>query len=212
MLLRRLFLLLCAPLLLTACGGSSEPRQSALPTGTTVLVIGDSLVAGTGASRETSWPAELARRSGWEVINAGIPGNTSADARGRLRALLDTHHPEAVIVAIGGNDFLRRQGLDGTRANIEAMLEESRVAATHVALVAIPEPSLGGSLVGRLSDHPLYREIAEAQGVALLPDAVSETLSRAELRADRVHANAAGYAFMAERIADALVERGWLAH
>lgn len=210
--LPRLFLLACTVLLLAACGEAPRHTQPALPPGATVLVVGDSLVAGTGATREQSWPAVLQARSGWNVVNAGVPGHTSADARSRLDGLLDQHRPDAVIIAIGGNDFLRKVALDTTRANIEAMVAQSKAVAGHVAIVAIPAPSVGASLFGALADHRVFGEIAQAHAVALVPDAVSRTLSREDYRADRIHANASGYAFLAEQVAEALSEAGWLRH
>lgn len=198
-------------LLLVACGDHEPSSRPILPAGATVLVVGDSLVAGTGASSAESWPARLAERTGWEVINAGVPGDTSADAQARLGALLASHQPDAVILAIGGNDFLRKLAADRTRANIEAMVAESRAVSAHVAILAIPAPSVGGALLGRLSDHAIYERIAEDQGIVLVADAVSRTLSREDFRADRIHANALGYAFLGARVADALAEEGWLA-
>ena len=201
-------MLACAVLLLAACGGV-QARFTPLPGNARVLVVGDSLVAGTGAGRGEGWPERLAELSGWEVINAGVPGHTSADARARLPQLLAEYAPDAVIVAIGGNDFLRQVPVDTTRANIAAMLSASRAASTHVALVAVPAPSLGAAALGKLSDHPLYAELASAHGSALIPATVADTLSQAELRADRIHANAAGYARIATGVADALQRQGW---
>ncbi|KAF7599767.1 MAG: arylesterase [Candidatus Dactylopiibacterium carminicum] len=204
---RRGFLIVLC-LLLSACG--QRQQQVELPPGATVLVVGDSLVAGTGATRELSWPAVLARETGWQVVNAGVPGHRSEDARERLGALLAQYRPDAVIVAIGGNDFLRRVPETQTRENIAAMLDEARAVSAHVALVAIPAPSLGAALFGVLSDHPLYAALAGEQQVLLLPDAVAQTLSRPELRADSIHANAEGYEYMAELLRKRLVQAGWL--
>jgi len=205
-----LALLILTALLLTACGDRAPTRSAALPVDATVLVVGDSLVAGTGASRAQSWPAVLAGITGWSVINAGVPGHTSTDARGRLDDLLAEHQPDAVIIAIGGNDFLRRVDQDTTHANIAAMLATSKAAASHVALVAIPEPSMGGQMLGRLSDHTLYERLAAEHAVTLVAGVLSPTLSREIYRADRIHANADGYAYMADQIAGALTEAGWL--
>jgi hypothetical protein len=107
--------LVAAAVLLPAC--SDKPVQFApLAAQSVVLVIGDSLVAGTGASAGQAWPGELARATGWRVVNVGVPGDTSADALARLGALLRTHEPAAVVIAVGGNDFLRKVPLDATRA------------------------------------------------------------------------------------------------
>jgi acyl-CoA thioesterase I len=202
-------ILLSLTLLLGACGEPPQTRFPPLPDRAAVLVVGDSLVAGTGASRDQAWPEVLARSTGWDVINAGVPGHTSADAQRRLAGLIESHQPEAIIIAIGGNDFLRSVDEADTRRNIEAMIAHSKTVTPHVALVAIPAVSLGSAVIGNLSDHAMYAQIAREHELALVPAAVADTLSRAEFRADRIHANAAGYAFMAERIERALAEQGW---
>lgn len=204
--------LLCALLALTlaACGQEDSRSFTPLPRDAVVLVIGDSLVAGTGAPRGAGWPEGLAQRTGWQVVNGGVPGDTSADALQRLDGLIAEHRPQAILIAIGGNDFLRNVSIDATRANIEHMIRESRAAAAHVGLVAIPEKSLGAALIGNLSDHALFADLARTHELALVPEVVAEVLSREEMRADRIHANASGYAMMADGVAEALARQGWL--
>ncbi|MCC5809084.1 MAG: arylesterase [Ectothiorhodospiraceae bacterium] len=202
--------LLVAALLLAGCGRDQPVMFAPLPSDAVVIVIGDSLVYGTGAPRDSAWPEVLAGRTGWSVVNAGVPGDTSAAARQRLAGLLDAHHPDAVVIAVGGNDFLRDVSLEQTRSNLEAMIRESRAVTSHVALVAIPERSLGRALAGRLADHALFGELARGHELAFVPSAVSEVLSRDELRSDRIHANAEGYTVIADRVAEALAEHGWL--
>lgn len=198
--------------LITLLSGCSDPppRQfAALPEEAVVLVVGDSLVAGTGASRDDAWPAQLARSTGWTVVNAGVPGATSSDALARLPDLLDAHRPDAVIIAIGGNDFLRSVPLETTRNNITALVATSQASTGHVALVAIPAMSVGGALIGRLSDHELYAAIATSHELVLVQSVVSETLSKAEMRSDRIHANTVGYAHIAEGVIETLSRHGW---
>src|SRR5690606_38056209 len=180
--------LLCALLALTlaACGQEDSRSFTPLPRDAVVLVIGDSLVAGTGAPRGAGWPEGLAQRTGWQVINGGVPGDTSADALRRLDGLIAEHRPQAIVIAIGGNDFLRNVPLDATRANIEHMIRESRAAAAHVGLVAIPAKSLGAALIGNLSDHALFADLARTHELALVPEVIADVLSRDELRADRI--------------------------
>lgn len=201
--------LIVAALLMGGCGREDLPRFDPLPSDAVVLVVGDSLVAGTGAPRGRGWPEGLAARTGWSVINAGVPGNTSADALDRLPALLDRYRPQAVVIAIGGNDFLRNVAPELTRSNLEAMVRDSQTVTAHVALVAIPAKSLGAALLGNLADDALFGELAETHGLALVSDAVADVLSQEALRADRIHANARGYEMIAERVAEALADQGW---
>lgn len=164
-------------------------------------VVDDCLVAGTGATHEQSWPAVLAQRTGWTVVSAGVPGDTSE------AALLETHRPDALIIAVGGNDFLRNVPPDHTRAQLEEMTRLSRSAATRVAIMAVPRVSAAGSMFGTLSDHALFAEFAQARGVVLVPGAIAGGgLSRTALRSDRIHAN--GYAYMAAQTHEALVRHG----
>ena len=104
---RRQFLLLTAALL-TACG-KKAPKHSALPRGSAVLALGDSLTYGYGANPTESYPARLAELTGWAITNGGVSGDTSAQALARLPELLREHTPHLVIISIGGNAFLRRQ-------------------------------------------------------------------------------------------------------
>lgn len=208
--LARLMLVLLGFALLTACGRQAEPQFTLLPQGATVLVIGDSLVAGTGAPAGSGWPEGLGARTGWSVINGGVPGDTSADAMQRLDHLIERHQPQAILIAIGGNDFLRNVPPDVTRGNIERMIGQSRAAAGHVGIVAIPAKSVGAALIGSLSDHEMFSQLAQAHGVALVPKVIADVLSREDLRADRIHANANGYAAIAAGVSEALARQGWL--
>lgn len=209
-LMAALLLMLMLTVLLVGCSRETPSYVTPLPSNAVVLVIGDSLVAGTGAGSGESWPDELARRTGWQVVNAGTPGHTSADARQRLDALLQRHAPDAVIIAVGGNDFLRNAPLTETRANLAAMIDIARDASDHVALLGVPEVSMSRALIGRLADHALFAELAREHELVLIDSAIAEVLSRAELRADRIHANAAGYSLLGQRVAEALQEYGWL--
>ncbi len=204
--------MLCAllALMLAACGQDDSVRFAPLSRDAVVLVIGDSLVAGTGAPAGRGWPEGLALRTGWQVVNGGVPGDTSADALRRLDGLIAEHQPQAILIAIGGNDFLRNVPQDVTRGNIERMIRDSRATTGHVGLIAIPAKSVGAALIGNLSDHALFAELARTHELALVPEIVADVLSRHELRADRIHANADGYAAIADGVTEELARQGWL--
>lgn len=189
-----------AGLLLGACG-KKTPKATAIASGATVLALGDSLTQGVGAAAETAYPSRLAERTGWQVVNAGVSGETSSQIAARLPQLLEQHQPTLVILCAGGNDWLQRKSAQGVQSEIGRMLKLCKSRATPVLLVAVPEFSLGAALTGRMKDHSVYQTLSKEHKVPLLADAWSQVLSDQSLRADQVHANAAGY----ERFTDLLL-------
>lgn len=214
---RRAFLRRGAAGLLTAgllvatagCGRKKTVRVQPVPAGSTVLALGDSLTFGTGASPAAAYPAVLAQLTGWNVINAGVPGNTSAQALKRLPGLLDEYRPQLVIISIGGNDFLRQLPEADTRANITTICKLVLNSGAQVLLVAVPKVSIAAAL-GQLSDHPLYAELASTLKVPLQHDGWSRILADSALRSDAVHANAQGYAQFAQSLYQTAVAMGLL--
>ncbi len=159
MLTRRKFLTYTSVLLLAACGSKSGKKQTKIAADSTILALGDSLTYGYGASPAESYPAQLQKLTGWDIINGGISGDTSAQALSRLPALLQ-RKPKLVIISIGGNDFLRKLPEAETRNNIAEIIESVQKENIPAVLVGVPHLSVG-ALFGHLSDHPLYQELAE---------------------------------------------------
>jgi acyl-CoA thioesterase I len=194
---RRLLLTGCSAALVSlylgACG-KKLPRARAVPRGATVLALGDSITFGTGAAPDSSYPTVLQRLSGWTVVNAGVPGDVSAQALLRLPALLEEYKPSLVLVSIGGNDMLRRLADSDTRANIRSICQQALASGAQVLLIAIPRPTLSAAVTGSLTDHTMYAELADALQVPLQRQGWSEVLSDERLRSDSLHANAQGYA------------------
>lgn len=208
MLTRRKFLTYTSVLLLAACGGKSSKKQTKIAAGSTVLALGDSLTYGYGASPAESYPAQLQKLTGWDIINGGISGDTSAQALSRLPALLQ-RKPKLVLISIGGNDFLRKLPEAETRANIAETIESVQKENIPTVLVGVPHLSVG-ALFGHLSDHPLYERLAEQYKIPFFEGAWSEILSDEKLKSDQIHANAAGYRIFAEKLERFLREEGFL--
>ena len=205
--MRKFYIILLVALValsITACGGKNKERP--LPAGSVVVALGDSITQGVGASEQSAWPALLARSSGWRVINAGVSGDTSAQALARLPALLREYKPVLVIVSIGGNDFLRRQPSSATRAAVLRTVKES---GSRAVLIGIPKPTVGAAL-GIFSDHELYEELAKEHGVALLSSAWGDVMKQSRLMSDQIHPNAAGYAEFASHLEKFLRKQGFL--
>ena len=207
---RRLLALLPATALLAACG-KGAPKGRPIAQGSNVLALGDSLTSGVGADAATAYPAVLQELTGWQVVNGGVSGDTSAQALTRLPTLLEQHRPALVIVGIGGNDFLRQMSAAGAKDNIRAICRAATAAGAQVMLVAVPQFSLLAASTGRLTDHPLYAELAGELRLPLYEGGWAEVLGDARLRSDQVHANAKGYRQFAEGLAQRLRQVGLLA-
>jgi len=192
-------------LTVTLGGCKDKPRHAALPQGTTVLALGDSLTHGSGATPDTSYPALLALVSGWQVVNAGVPGESAAQGCERLPALIDEHRPQLVLVLLGGNDFLRRMPERGVIDALQSCVEFARSSRTDVALIPVPRFNAGG-----IRNAPLYEEAGRASDVPVLESGLASLLAQSAMRADAIHLNAAGYREMAMTIAESLRTQGWL--
>lgn len=190
--------LLILALALTACE-RIEPLRPLDPDAV-VLAFGDSLTYGTGAPKGQSYPEVLAELLDRAVINAGVPGEVSAEGRERLPALLEEHRPALVVLLHGGNDLLRRKDQAETAENLRAMVETARATGAEVVLIGVPRPG------PFLSAADFYGDLARELRLPYDGDSLPKLLGDAGLKSDAVHLNAAGYRRLAEAI-DALIAR-----
>jgi lysophospholipase L1-like esterase len=195
-------LLLCAALLLGACSDRA-PRLPALPADAVILAFGDSLTRGNGVGYEQSYPAVLARLTGREVINAGIPGEISARARERLPGLLERHRPALLVLCHGGNDLLRRLDPQSLRNNLEAMIIAARERDIPVVLLGVPTPTLFG-----LASADLYDELATQHALVYEGSVIAAVEADSRLKSDRIHPNAEGYRHIAQAVHRVLRDAG----
>ena len=204
--IRHFILLVAAIILAVAC---SKIKEEALPAGSRVLALGDSLTAGAGVAAEQAWPALLASRTGWVIINGGVNGNTSSAGLQRLPALLEQHDPALVLVTLGGNDMLRRVPQQQTIADLQQTLSLIKMHGAKAVMLATPQPSIAGAVFQHLSAADFYSQVAEGQQVPLIEDAIADVLSDPQLKVDQLHPNAEGHARLAESIFKELLSIGY---
>ncbi|BET66534.1 arylesterase [Opitutales bacterium ASA1] len=177
---------------LAGCGRKASIGR--LSEGAVVVAFGDSLTRGTGAAEGADYPSVLARLSGLEVVNAGVPGERAAEGLRRLSSVLERHQPQLVILCHGGNDILASASDEAIAAELGRMIETIREAGADVVLIGVPKRGLV------LRSAAFYAEVAERFGVPYEEDVVADVLSTASLKSDYVHPNEKGYAMIADAV------------
>lgn len=190
-------------------------KHAPLPTTSNIVILGDSLTYGTGAGSGEDYASILAGNTGWNVINAGVPGNTTYDGLKRLSQYLQADEAgeqkiDLLIVELGGNDFLKHVPESETVSNLKSILSQAKARHIQTALIAIPKFSPVGAAFGALSDHPLYEKLAEETDTPLIENLFSDVLAKNSLKADPIHPNAEGYRMVASELQEALMDLGFL--
>ncbi len=174
-----------------------------------VACLGDSLTAGMG--RDAAYPDHLARRLTVPVFNFGREGITSEDGLERLPSLLE-HHPQAVVIELGGHDFLYRRPRAAAKTNLARIIEQCRQAGAEVVLVEVPRGFVTDGYRGlerelaRQYDLELVADTAIRQIVLMSPYAPPGMWVAPDRRLsdDGLHPNARGSRLLARRVAAAL--------
>ncbi len=191
-------------MLMTSCS-ESPPRQGYLEPDAVILAFGDSLTRGVGAGKGESYPDVLQRLSGRRVVNAGVPGEVSAQGRKRLPQLLDELKPQLLVLCHGGNDILRRLPKGQAEENLRAMIKAARDRSIDVVLIGVPEFSL------LLPDsEPYYQRLAEEFHIPFDGEILPDLETNQAFKSDPIHLNGAGYRRLAERVHELLKEHGAL--
>jgi acyl-CoA thioesterase-1 len=183
--------------------------RPAAARGIRLMMLGDSITAGYGLPRTEALPVRLEaalRQRGRDVrvIDAGVSGDTTAGGRARLDwALAD--RPDAVIVALGGNDGLR--GLDprATEANLAAILDALAARGLPALLAGMLAPPNLGADYGRDFAATFTRLSRARPAVVFYPFLLDGVAGNPALnQPDRIHPNEAGVAELVRRMLPAV--------
>lgn len=181
---------------LSSCSGN---ETQPLFSGDKILAFGDSLTVGVGAGKDKDYPSILTQLSGYEVINAGISGETTTQGVARFQSLLDLHDPGLVILLEGGNDILRSHPATRTKQNLARMITMARDHGCQIVLIGVPQKKL-------FSDSaPLYRELADEFDIPFDEDMLADLLRTPKYKSDPIHLNAAGYRELATELYEWLI-------
>ena len=207
-------MLVAAAALASACSGTS-PREGtdsppavqdpdAPPPRPKVVVLGDSLTAGLGLLDSQSFPAQLQRRIeqegyAFEVVNAGVSGDTSAGGLRRLDWALEGD-VRVLVVALGANDGLRGLSVAEMKRNLTAIIERAKARGVIVILAGMEAPPNYGQEYAA-AFRQAFRQIALEQRVLFIPFLLQDVAGHSGLnQSDGIHPNPDGAARVAETV------------
>ena len=179
-----------------------EPLQnSPLPR---IVAFGDSLTAGLGVAPDEAYPGQLARwlrgqGLAYDVINAGVSGDTTAGGLRRVEWILK-NEPSLVILELGANDGLRGQPLVETYHNLSAIIARLHAKGVIVVLAGMQLPlNYGDDYTQGFSD--LFVRLANEHEVSLIPFFLEGVATHPHLnQGDGLHPNSEGYSIVVQNV------------
>ena len=196
-------------------GCSEEPStfQEAQPKKIfegTIVAVGDSLTEGLRVEEEFAYPAVLERKLHdlgypYQVVNAGISGETSSGTVARIKWIL-TLNPDIVILVIGANDGFRGIDPDLIKSNIQKIVKDLKGQNVTVVLGAMQiVQNLGRDYTTAFAK--IYPQVARSETIILTPFFLNGVAANRKLnQADGIHPTAEGYQVIVDNITPYVVE------
>lgn len=169
----------------------THPIRNAPPSKPTIIAFGDSLTFGTGGGRNGSYPSQLSARIGREIINLGVPGDTTESAIVRLDDVV-MYDPGIVLITLGGNDLKNGVVKQVTFQNLELIIRFLQDEGAMVILGGIDIPFFGRDF------GQSYRATAVKMGAVLVPNLYDGIIGKPAFMSDSIHPNGRGYGKMAD--------------
>ena len=174
-----------------------------------IVAFGDSLTAGFGLLEKESYPyllQEKLKADGfdYEVVNAGVSGDTSIGGLERIDWVLEMDNVQILILELGANDLLRRMPVANMKRNLARIIEKAQAKKIRVLLCGMLAPPNVGAQYQR--DYQLvFPDLASEYKVEFLPFLLETVALNKDLnQADGIHPNAEGEKIMTENIYKAL--------
>lgn len=169
-----------------------------------MVVLGDSLTAGLGIPVSDAYPALLQQKIdqadlGFEVVNAGVSGDTSAGGLRRLDWVLEGD-VRVLIVALGANDGLRGLPVNALERNLKTIVSTARQRGVSVLLAGMEAPpNVGADYTAAF--RQAYRDVAREERIPLVPFLLEGVAGDPGLnQSDGIHPNVEGARRVAETI------------
>ena len=192
----------------SAAGTATEKSAaiaSAEATGPKVVFLGDSIAAGLHLAAEQAFPALLARKLSFQLVNAGVSGDTTAGGLRRVDWLLK-QAPALVVIELGANDGMRGQPVASIEQNLRSIIEKVRASGAKVLLLGMRIPaSYGPEYAAQF--EALYPRIARELDLPFVPFFMEGVAGVPEQNLpDGIHPTAAGHEKLAHTVQETLAK------
>jgi acyl-CoA thioesterase-1 len=137
-----------------------------------IVFLGDSLTAGLGLMKEEAVPALVQARLDaagyrYEVVNAGVSGDTAAGGLSRLDWALDGD-VDILVIELGANDGLRGNPIAGMKRNLDQIIRRAKQRDIQVLLTGMEAPpNFGQAYTSEF--RKVFSDLADEHDVALMP-------------------------------------------
>lgn len=171
-----------------------------------ILFFGNSITAGYQLDMDEAFPALIqvmldSLGYNYQVVNAGLSGETTAGGKSRIEWVLNTV-PDIFVLELGANDGLRGLPLDESRKNLQDIIDLVKAANEDVKIILagmeVP-PNLGQDYTQ--SFRTIFPELAAKNETTLIPFILDGVAGDPELNlADGIHPTPEGHQILAETV------------
>jgi len=162
-----------------------------------IVAFGDSLTAGFGLSEKESYPYLLQERLkadgyNYEVINAGVSGETSLGGLERIDWVLEQENVRILVLELGANDLLRGLPVAKMKSNLASIIKRAQAKNVEVLLCGMLAPPTMGAQYQR-EYTTAFPDLASEYKVEFLPFILDGIALDPKLnQGDGIHPNAEG--------------------
>lgn len=172
----------------------------------TIVFFGNSLTAGYGLDPKEAFPALIGGKIDsldlpYQVVNAGVSGETSAGGQGRIDWILK-QPVQVFVLELGANDGLRGISPDETLKNLQGIVDKVKAANPGVTVIIagmqIP-PSMGQRYTKQFNE--VFPKLAKDNDALLIPFLLDRVGGEVKLnQEDGIHPTAEGHQIVAETV------------
>lgn len=174
-----------------------------------IVAFGDSLTAGFGLAEKESYPYLLQERLkadgyDYEVINAGVSGETSLGGLERIDWVLEQENVRILVLELGANDLLRGLPVAKMKDNLDRIIKRAKAKNVEVLLCGMLAPPTMGAQYQR-EFVTVFPDLATANKVEFLPFVLEGIALDPKLnQSDGIHPNAEGAKVLMANVYEAL--------